>query len=312
MLSHSDSLKRLLDRLPQNHPRRQFLEKELRGVEAGKRGEKRVKQKFNEFYSDEEFQVIWNVRLKINNWKVQMDGLLLTERCAIIIESKNISGKIYFDQETEEFYRIDDNGIKTVMDNPVIQLEKHIHFLREWFKLKKIELPIEGLIVFSSKKCEFMCKPPGWYICKTYQMNKYLYKILQANPHKTASIKLIKIKKMIGTSQFPYKQIPLCEHYHINIKDLETGVCCTSCSLRTMQRIRKNWNCSNCAHRDASAHNFAINEYFSLIGTSLNSRQFRDFCHVESPYVASRLLAQLELVSSGSAKMRTYAIESEK
>ena len=49
LLSETESLERLLYRLPENHPKRQFLQVELFRTAAGKRGEKRLEQKLKEF-----------------------------------------------------------------------------------------------------------------------------------------------------------------------------------------------------------------------------------------------------------------------
>ncbi|WP_084243875.1 nuclease-related domain-containing protein [Planomicrobium okeanokoites] len=106
-----------------------------------------MRKHFVEFHSHEEFHVLWDVSLEMGDWKIQMDGLLLTERCAIIMDSKNISGKIHFDEQTGEFYRFDDDNVKNVMKDPRIQLNKNIRFLAAWFELKKIKLPVSGLII---------------------------------------------------------------------------------------------------------------------------------------------------------------------
>src|SRR5690606_15469567 len=110
LLSETESLVRLLYRLPENHPKRQFLQVELFRTAAGKRGEKRLEQKLKEFRLAENHRFLRNICLSKGEWRIQMDGLLLTERGAIIIESKNISGQLFFDDKTGEFSRIDLEG----------------------------------------------------------------------------------------------------------------------------------------------------------------------------------------------------------
>ncbi|MBT2569990.1 NERD domain-containing protein [Planococcus sp. ISL-110] len=296
----------MLVRLSEQHPQRSFLERELHWTTAGKRGESRLQKKFNEFYLDEEFQILWDVSLKIANWPVQIDGLLLTERCAIIIESKNINGQLHFDEKTGEFFRINPVGEKTVMEDPRVQLNKNIRFLTQFFKMKKINLPVTGLIVFTAKDCEFASKPHGASICKTYQMIEFLLKILQAFPHEAEQIKLSKIKKMILTNQTPYKQSPLCTYYFIDPNDLRPGIFCRQCKSLSMQRDKRSWICSRCGTRDSSAHLLAIQEYFTFVEPEITNQKFREFCGLASPAVASRILAKLDLESSGAAKNRTY------
>ncbi len=305
-LTQADALTLLLTRLGYHHPQRQFLERDLHWTTAGKRGESRIQKKFNEFYFEEEFHILWDVNLKIDNWPVQMDGLLLTKYCAIIIESKNISGQLHFDEQTDEFSRVNSTGEKTVMDNPKVQLNKHIRFLTQFFKLKKINLPVTGLIVFTAKDCEFISKPRGVASCKTYQMIEYLLKILQAFPQEAETIKLAKIKKLILTNQTPYKHPTLCAYYFIDPKDLQTGVYCRTCKTLTMQRDKRSWICSSCGVGDAYAHLLAIQEYFTFVETAITNRKLRKFCGFESRAVATRLLRQLDLERIGESKASSY------
>ncbi|MDN7242106.1 nuclease-related domain-containing protein [Planococcus sp. N028] len=296
----------LLERLESNHPQRQFLEQQLHWRAAGKRGESRLQKKFNEFYQEEEFHILWNVNLKIGNWPVQMDGLLLTDRCVVIVESKNINGQLHFDEKTGEFFRFNSEGEKTVLEDPRIQLNKNVRFLTQFFKLNKITLPVSGLVVFTAKDCEFISKPHRASLCKTYQMTESLIKILQAFPPGAANLKLSKIKKMILAADTPYRQTPLCTYYFINPKDLKSGVFCQNCKTLTMQRDKRNWLCSNCGIYDASAHLLAIREYLTFVETKLTNQKLRDFCGFESRAVATRLLAKLDLERLGESKAFSY------
>lgn len=312
MLTHAEALESLLARLAPNHPQRKFLEVELFRTKAGKRGEIRLQSRFREFYLEEEFHELWDVNLSIgSSRKVQMDGLLLTERCALVIESKNISGRIHFDEKTGEFYRFDDDDVKEVMDDPRVQLNRNMRFLTQWFKLKKINLPIQGLIVFTSKKCEFISKPPDTYICKAYQMTDYLLKIHRTFPFESAPVqlKLAKIRKLLQNSQTPYRQIPLCQYYYIDTRDVSPGVFCRNCKLLTMQRDKRSWTCNKCSGRDKDAHQFAIQEYFSLIDAQLTNQKLRDFCGIESRHLAMRILTQLDLQTTGDSKARFYHLK---
>ncbi|MGB6406180.1 MAG: nuclease-related domain-containing protein [Planococcus donghaensis] len=307
-MSQAEALTLLLSRLGPQHPQRQFLEQQLSWTTAGKRGEERVKRKFNEFYMEEDFRILWDVNLKIGTWSVQMDGLLLTEKGAIIIESKNISGQLHFDEKTGEFSRVNLAGERSVMENPKIQLRKHIRFLTHYFKMKKINLPISGLIVFTAKDCEFISKPHGVSVCKTYQMIEYLLRILQAFPLEAENCKLAKIQKLIVTNQTPYEHPPLCSYYFIDPKELQSGVFCSSCQSLSMQRLNKSWLCKNCGFQNPSAHLLAIQEYFSFVETTITNQKLRAFCGFESRSVATRLLCQLDLKRVGQSKSRSYQL----
>lgn len=310
LLSETESLQCMLNRLPEGHAYKQFFEVELYRSKAGKLGEVRMQKKFKEFYLEEEHQILWDVCLGIGDWKVQMDGLLLTERGAVVIESKNISGKIHFEEETGEFYRYEEGDVKTVMENPVIQLDKHKRFLEAWFKIKKISLPVDGLIVFTPKQCEFISKPKDKHICKTYQMVEVLHTILQKYPQRNASHKLMKIRKLIENSQVIYQRLALCEQYRLDRRDLKTGIYCKTCQQFTVIRMGKSgWRCALCKNVEQSASLQAIREYFTLISPALSNRQLREFCGIDSLYAASRELARYDLDIQGTFRNRTYRIK---
>lgn len=309
LLSELESLEALMVRLPKNHSHRKLIEFEMYRRSAGERGEKRMIKKFNEFFFEEPFQVLWDVNLGINEWKVQLDGLLLTRRCAIILESKNISGEINFIEHTDEFHRINLEGEKKVMEDPTIQLSKNIRFLTRWFKLKRIELPVDGLVVFTPKQCEFHSKPRGKHICKTYQMVDFLHRILQLYPQNQNLPSIKRVSKILLSNQTPYKRIPLCQLYRINPTDLKTGILCKDCKLLTMYRTGQSWICKSCGKRDNWAHKFVLQEYFSLIDNTVTNQQFRWLCQLSSSSVAKRLLNFFELESSGNTKARIYRLK---
>lgn len=309
ILTKTEALERLVGRLPAAHSEKNYIQSEWHRAVAGYRGESRLASRMKEFHLEEPFDILWDVNLKLGNWPVQMDALLLTERCAIIIESKNISGKIHFDDNTGEFYRFDEEDVKTVMEDPRVQLNKHIRFLAAWFKARKITLPIRGLIVFTAKKCEFIAKPTDAPICKTYQLPETLLKIWSASPPKAPDMKLTKIKKTLLANQTPFRQTPLCKRYFIDPSELKPGVYCQGCQSYGMQRVRRSWQCPRCGERDSSAHVLAVREYFTLVSSELTNQEFRRFCGIESPFVASRLLSQLDLDRTGDLKTTTYRLK---
>lgn len=305
-LTENEALETLLLRLADEHPQRNFLETRLYRTASGERGEARMRLRFKEFWIDGDFTALWDISLALDDWKVQLDGLLLTERCALVNESKNISGEIHFNESTGEFYRIISSNEKTVMEDPRVQLGKHIRFLTRWFAKHHIPLPVSGLSVFTSTQCEFISKPRSANVCKTYQMPDYLVNLWQSHPPQTAKLNITKVSKLLLANQSPFKRQPLCRQYTINPADLRPGVMCRVCRALSMNRTQRTWICTRCGVRDSTAHIYAAREYFTLIDETLTNRQFRKFCHLESRATAWRLLNNLNLHSTGESKSFAY------
>lgn len=305
-LTEKEALETLLLRLADDHPQRNFLETRLYRTAGGERGEARMQSRFKELWIDGDFTALWDISLALDDLKVQLDGILLTDRCALVIESKNISGEIHFNESTGEFFRIDSTGNKTVMEDPRVQLGKHIRFLTRWFSIHNIPLPVSGLAVFTSKHCECITKPRSANVCKTYQMPDYLLKLWQSHPPQTAKLTIAKVSKLLLANQTPFKRPPLCRQYTINPADLKPGVLCRACRTLSMQREKRTWICSRCALRDSAAHIHAAREYFTLVNDKLANRQFRSFCQLESRATAWRLLSNLNLHTTGDSKSFAY------
>ena len=74
------------------HPHYGLIEENLRLKEAGIRGEERLLQKLSTL--EHKFMILPNVCLELGEEKVQIDCLLFNRNCAIVLESKNISGDL--------------------------------------------------------------------------------------------------------------------------------------------------------------------------------------------------------------------------
>ena len=119
----------LLKRLPDGSGMVDFIREEIRKREAGVRGEDRLAGRLNELRLEGEFRIFSDVCLELDDWKVQIDCLVVTDRCCIVLESKNISGRLYFDEDRDEFYK-EENGTETPISNPYFQLMRHIRFMK--------------------------------------------------------------------------------------------------------------------------------------------------------------------------------------
>ena len=84
---------------------------------------------------------------------------------------------------------------------------------------------------------------------------------------------------------------------------------CSECGKIAGERLFKVWECKECGHRDPIAHQKALQEYFALVSSEIDNKEFRRFSGIESIYVASRMLADSELVKIGSNKNRKYRVQ---
>ena len=295
----------LLNRLRDGSDMVDFIREEIRKQEAGVRGEERLVDRLKELRLPGEFRVFSDVCLELDDWKVQIDCLVVTDRCCIVLESKNISGRLYFNEELDEFYK-EENGTETPISNPYFQLMRHIRFMKEFLRNTLPQMKVTGAAIMTAKSCRIMQKPTHYPIYKLESMIERVTQMYNSFAGTSFSGEELEvIEKLLQENRSPFVYLPLCEHYRIPPSEIRLGVECPGCGVLGMQRTGKTWICQSCNTRDRNAHKKAVNEYFSLIDDKITNRDFRKFCMVESIYAASRMLGNMDL-KMHKAGGRTY------
>lgn len=309
-LSRVEALQGAIRRLKDGTTEQLFLEKELFNTEAGIRGERRLRKKFVEFYFPQGYEIIWNNCLSLNDWPVQIDGLLLTDDVAIVIESKNISGELHFDHVTGEFYRIDSSGLKTVMDSPAIQVEKHIRFMKAWFAAHSNRMRVDGLLVFTAKQSELKTLPLNIHTCRLHHMIELLFKIINNyKPQTNSQISLRYIKNLIESNQQAFLQKPLSLHYSIKPEQLKPGIYCKQCETPTIVKHTRSWRCTECGIVDNDSPIRAIHEYISLFGEPVSNHEIRKFIGINDRHTVKRMLTLDGFEKTGQKRHSKYFIK---
>lgn len=291
----------------------EFITEEIRKIEAGTRGENRLVQKLGELQLPGPMKLFSNVSLSINEWKVQIDCLLVTDRCFIVLESKNFSGDLYVDSETEEFYKVTRDGEEISLPNPYFQLMKHIRFIKNYFGGNFPNLKVTGAVIMTAKSCRIRQKSEHYPFYKLDSMNeKIIHMYNHPNSLQLSTKQLQTIEQMIQTEQTPFTYPPLCEHYRISPKDLISGVECPNCGVLGMKRTGKTWTCLACNRKSRDAHKNTVQQYFLLVNKKIKNKDFRVFCKIDSIYSASRMLNSMDLQVHKAGSQTFYTQKKEK
>ncbi|WP_240793479.1 nuclease-related domain-containing protein [Psychrobacillus vulpis] len=298
----------LLKRLPDVHKDLHYLREEIRKMEAGSRGENRILKKLAEVRLPGQIKIFSDVRLELGDWKVQIDCLLVTDRCCIILESKNFSDDLFIDTDSEEFYKIDKKGEEISLPNPYFQLMKHIRFIKAYFQKELPNWNVIGAVIMTAKSCRIRKKPIHYPFYQLESMNEKVIQMYnQSNSPPLSSKQLQTIEQVILTEQFTFSYPPLCEFYRISPTELIAGVECPYCGVLGMKRNGKTWTCPSCKKNARDAHIQTVQEYFWLIKNEITNKEFRDFCKLDSIYSASRMLKNMNLHAHKGGAWRYYS-----
>ncbi|MEW9671471.1 nuclease-related domain-containing protein [Ammoniphilus sp. 3BR4] len=298
----------LLRRLPLHHKKREEILVSLRKLRAGYRGEQELDYHL-QFLPEKEYLIFQDLRLPIDDQFVQLDTLILSPWFALIIESKNIYGHLYFDPVSKQVIRTY-NNTKEGFPDPILQVKRQRTQLQKWMEIHMSKsIPIHCLVAIGYPST----------IVETTPGNRHIFQIVHHAEHipnkvldlaKTApspsltTYQLRKISQLL-INQHTSQDFDVLDWYQIHPTEFIRGIPCFSCNLETMQRIHGNWLCKTCKLKRKKAHVQVIQDHILLHGTITNE-QCRKLLGLSSIHTSTRLLLSMNLPFQGSTKDRVY------
>lgn len=283
-----------------------IIKRKRLSAQAGIGGEEILQRAFSQNKFNHEYEIIHDLHLDANS-KFQIDTVYFTPSYIIVLEMKNIAGKVKFEKNPRQMVRTLPSGQVDAFDCPGIQLEKNAMLLKEWLFDRGFDLPVYGAVVFARSSTIFENEPP-FKVLFPSELPVYLRKIHQPGNEMDRGTFQLLTNELID-SHVDYNPFPMCAAYQIDQKDILTGVWCKSCSLLGMKKEKRGWVCPRCGYTDRHAHREAIIDWFMLFGGELTNRECRRFLGIENAQLATRLLESLNLQSYGKNKGRTYQID---
>ncbi|MDY0404641.1 nuclease-related domain-containing protein [Virgibacillus sp. 179-BFC.A HS] len=308
-----EKLQTMRNRLSALNSKTHEIEEEMRLVLAGFRGEQSIDY-FLHFVTDDCLLYFHNLRIPWKNGLYfQIDTLILCPYFIAILEVKNISGKLFFDQLAEQLIRTID-GREEGFSYPVTQVNRQVYQLR--MLLQQIGLPhipIVPFVVVSNSSTIITTNP---------DKNDLFGQVTHAS---NLPDKLNKLASQFTRPRFTKEQLNqlstyfLQNHQPLNSKYLEKfslapteflpGVVCEQCCRPTMIRTNGFWKCTQCRSKNRYAHIQALIDYYFLFGPAITNSQFRTFLCIRSTSLTSKLLGELNLSFTGTFKNRRYNLE---
>ena len=142
-------LEALMRRLLKDDVEFHYYQEQYRRLAAGFAGEQKVDRIWHEFIYPNTFFVLHNLCLKNTAQHLhQIDTLFICPQFMLVVEIKNIHGRLEFDQHTHQCIRTRVDGTVEGFPNALIQTERHIRFLKNL--IASYSLPVEGAVVIAN------------------------------------------------------------------------------------------------------------------------------------------------------------------
>jgi hypothetical protein len=259
---------------------------------------------------EERYFIFHGLRLR-DKKEFQMDILILSRTFALIVEVKNIAGKLKFRKGSDQVIQEYEQQAEIGLPNPISQVKRQrIQFLNWLRKMKIKALPVEYLVVISKTSTIIETTPDNLQIYnhlifaealidKIHELeNKY------PTPHLNNKNIVTLAENLLKEHIHPLPNI--LKEYKMTPTDLFPGVLCPCCKKVPMKYISAKWSCLNCKTISKSALLQALDDYFLLIATTITRKQFREFLQIETDLVAKHQLRALNLAKTSTTRGTKY------
>lgn len=295
-------LEALLRRLREQDPEAGYFMEQFRRLDAGFAGEQRVDKEWDEIVCPNTFFVLHNVLLaNTANHFHQLDTLFICKHFILVVEIKNINGKLDFDGTTYQCTRTKPDGTVEGFPNAITQIQRHIRFIK--IISKNYSLPIEGAVIFSNPSAIIVNHPNTVPIFHVSGLQSHIQSLLKkySKPILTDE-QLTRFVQLIRAQHQPQKFLT-----RIDSSRFRHGVLCPKCNYKNqMFYYRGIWKCSVCRHNSIEIFAEALQDYQLLVSRTITNSQLRTFFRIESSDAANRLLRKFHFPSIGTTKNRVY------
>jgi hypothetical protein len=306
----------LLRRLPKSHPCYPQIEEEYRRRMAGYHGEESLDYYLRSLPQQKYF-ILHDLNLQDGDFNCQIDTMIISSGCIYLIGVKHMAGELEFDTTLEQFKQTKDGETKGY-GCPIAQEERHMVYMQKL--LAALHFPpvsIDYLITLTNPYCSFKVTGQNAHkvrphVCKSDIFLKRIQQFEQAYQTSCLTTKeMLKLSRLLLKMNTPPVKFVL-EKYGVARADLRSGVQCPvqGCEFLPMVRTGQVWVCPKCGTVSKDAHIQAVADHFLLFGPTITNREFRAFTHLGGSIdVGGRMLRSLNLVCSGSRRMRVYSPE---
>ncbi|WP_096153498.1 MULTISPECIES: nuclease-related domain-containing protein [Bacillus] len=298
-----------LTRLSQNHYKRHLIESDFGKYNAGFQGEKATDYQL-QYICPSTFNIIQNLRLKVDGITSQNDSVVYSKKQFNIIEAKNYSGEVIFDEA--QVIKINNNGKKESYTNPIWQVQRQEHMLRKWLNYNNFpSIPINSFVVITNPTTIFdVTKLPPNLAKKVIGIDALPWKIqeldekIKYTKYNTEQFNLVGEKLV---QDHKPEKIDILSKYGVNKDEIILGAKCPKCNALPLELKNNKWKCiNNCKVKTKDIVQHSLIDYSLLISSSFSNSEFREFFNLPSQIRAKNILKNINLIQTGKCKHTRY------
>lgn len=235
----------------------------------------------------------------------QMDTVFVCKHFVLVVEVKNIAGRIDFDDARRQFLRTREDGKVESFMNPIDQVKRHRDLLVNESLGWSEYVPVEAAVVIANPSTvigRLSAEVPVFNVSGLRTKVQELVRkhaAIQVNPRVVKGYLEALYEPVVraqGDLSYPIRR----------------GVLCVDCG-DVMHHGLKGFVCVGCGarDRDGAALRMAMHDFRVLYGNFIGNREFREFCGVGNWRTANEMLKKLFSNFTGEKRTRKYNIPSD-
>lgn len=296
----------LVRRITDADPEATLFQEEFYRMQAGLSGELKLKNRLADYHFKSDYSILYNFEcLNARGYSHQIDALLLTQQFVLVLEVKQISGQLFYKPTVHEFSRRTENNIEENLPNPFDQAYRHQLFIEQVLHKHHIQIPVVHLVVIANYRAKLDVSLETMPTLHLSGLPTFLEKLAIQFP--PTAYPLIEIQSI-----FLKMKQTLPARRQIETNRLKSGVFCTDCDTKASMLFHSGyWHCLSCKAKSKNALLDALHDYRTLISDRMSNKAFREFTGINCRFAAKRILAQLNLQTTGSKRTLMYVIPDE-
>ncbi|MGE7672098.1 nuclease-related domain-containing protein [Lysinibacillus sp. NPDC094403] len=297
-------LEALKRRLFEEDPDFSYYNEQFRRFDAGFAGERKVDREWLELVCPYTFLVLHNLILMNSaQHSHQLDTLFICSNFMLVIEIKNINGRLDFDDITHQCIRTKPDGTVEGFPNAITQTQRHMQFLKVIYQ--NYSLPIEGAVIISNPSAIIASHPNTIPIFHVSGLQTHLNSLFKKYTQAILSDEQLTQIAQQFLSRHQSSKLPAS----IDSSRFRRGVLCPKCQYKSqMHYSRGIWICSYCQYASEEIFAEALQDYRYLVRPTITNKQLREFFDIPSSDAANRLLRKFQFPYTGSYKNRVYQL----
>lgn len=230
-----------------------------------------------------------------------MDTLFVSSHFIYILEIKNVSGSIWYEEDKYQFLRKKWNGEVESFQSPFDQVQRHAEWIERIVERLGLSLPIHKVVVIAEPSTIIDAVPNEFVIFYAIGLPAEIKKLLL----KYGNFSLSGAHYEMLANQLLSLHKPTIYAPKFEVPPLRKGAICEC--RRGMTYKAHTFKCS-CGKSSKSYLYHGLHDNRVLFSVWITNPEFRDFFLIENGDTANKLLKRMEFYYEGSNKGRRYLI----